>query len=197
MQFQTSATAQSLSRIAGINFPFRAMQSCQAPRILSPQDRITLLCGSRRALAFHLCASGQNLSSGVLHMSHPLLFCHLPFTTSTSSSSFTLPSATTQEHTAQQVQHDQLREHPVHHAHLPNPSVDKLRHQESLWRENLQSGLNPRTTTSTKVREKASLVRAEARARAKGRVTNTARKGRKGFHEMEGHEDKQETQTGQ
>ena len=29
------------------------------------------------------------------------------------------------------------------------PSVDKLRHQESLWREDLQSGGNPRTTTPT------------------------------------------------
>ena len=28
-------------------------------------------------------------------------------------------------------------------------SVDKLRHQESLWRENLQSAGNPRTTTPT------------------------------------------------
>ena len=53
----------------------------------------------------------------VSHMSHPLLFSHLPFTTSTSSSSFTLPSTTTQEHAAQPVQHDQLREPPVHHAH--------------------------------------------------------------------------------
>ena len=37
----------------------------------------------------------------VLHMSHLLLFSHLPFATSTSSSSFTLPSNTTQEHAAQ------------------------------------------------------------------------------------------------
>ena len=56
----------------------------------------------------------------VLHMSHPLLFSHLPFTTSTSSSSFTLPSTTTPEHAAQPVQHDQLREHPVHHATSPS-----------------------------------------------------------------------------
>ena len=82
-------------------------------------------------------------------MSYHLLFSHLPFTTSTSSSSFTLPSTTTQEHAAQPVQHDQLREHPVHHAHLQAPSVEKLRHRESLWRENLQSGGNPRTTTPT------------------------------------------------
>ena len=66
----------------------------------------------------------------VLHMSHPLLFSHLPFRTSTSSSSFTLPSTTTQEH----------KGHPVHHAYLQARPVDKLRLQESLWRENLQSG---------------------------------------------------------
>ena len=72
----------------------------------------------------------------VLHMSRPLLFSHLPFNTSTSSSSFTLPSTTTQEHAAQPVQHEQLREHPVHHPHLQALPVDKLRHQESLWREN-------------------------------------------------------------
>ena len=54
---------------------------------------------------------------------------------STSSSSPTYP--TTQ------------REHSVHTAHLQDHSVDKLRHQESLWREDLQSGGNPRTTTPT------------------------------------------------
>ena len=37
----------------------------------------------------------------------------------------------------------------MHHVHLLAPSVDKLRHQESLWRKNLQSGGNPRTTTPT------------------------------------------------
>ena len=78
----------------------------------------------------------------VLHMSHPYWLTHLPFTTSTSSSSFTPPSTTTPEHAAQLVQHDQLREHPIHHAHLQALPVDKLRHQESLWRENLQSGGN-------------------------------------------------------
>ena len=69
-------------------------------------------------------------------MSHPLLLSHLPFTTSTSSSSVTLPSTTTQEHgIIGTTRTQQLREHPVHHAHLQAPSVDKLRHQESLWRE--------------------------------------------------------------
>ena len=38
---------------------------------------------------------------------------------------------------------------PVHPAHLQPPSVDKLRHQESLWREDLQSGGNSQTTTPT------------------------------------------------
>ena len=86
----------------------------------------------------------------VLHMSHPCWSLpHPPFTTSKSSSSFTLPSTTTQEHEAQPVQQEPLREHPVHHAHLQAPSVDKLRHQESLQREDLQSGGNPRTTTPT------------------------------------------------
>ena len=54
---------------------------------------------------------------------------------STSSSSPTYP--TTQ------------REHSAHPAHLQAHSVDKLRHQESLWREDLQSGGNPRITTPT------------------------------------------------
>ena len=64
----------------------------------------------------------------VLHMSHPMLLSHLPFTTSTSSSSFTLPSSTIQEYAARSAQQEQLREHPVHHGHLQAPSVDKLRH---------------------------------------------------------------------
>ena len=82
-------------------------------------------------------------------MSHPLLLSHLPFTTSTSSSSFILPSTTTPEHALQRGQHDLLQEHPVHHQLLQDLRVDKQRHQEPLWRENLQSGGNPRTTFST------------------------------------------------
>ena len=93
-------------------------------------------------LHFHLCAPEKNLSSG-LRMSHP------PFTTSSSSSSFTPPSTTTPEHAQQSGQHDLLQEHPVHHEHLQALPVDKQRHQEPLWRENLQSGGNPRTTFST------------------------------------------------
>ena len=67
-------------------------------------------------IACHLCAPKKNLTSGQ-HMSHLLLFSHLPFTTSTSSSSFTLLTTTTQEHAVQSGQHDLLQEHPVHHAH--------------------------------------------------------------------------------
>ena len=51
-------------------------------------------------------------------MSHPWLFSHAPSSMSTSSSSPIYP--TTQ------------REHSVHPAHLQGPSVDKLRHQESV-----------------------------------------------------------------
>ena len=56
------------------------------------------------------------------------------------------------------------REHPVHHAHLQAASVDKLRRQESLWREELQSGGNPRTTTPTgyEPKELATVSRSEA-----------------------------------
>ena len=86
----------------------------------------------------------------VLHMSHPLLFSHLPFTTSTSSSSFTLPSTTTPEHALQSGPHDPLQEHPVHHEPLQDLPADNERHQESVWCENLKSGGNPLTTFSTR-----------------------------------------------
>ena len=62
----------------------------------------------------HLCAPEKNLSPGS-HMSHPLLLSHLPCSTSTSSSSFTLPSTTTPVHALQSGQHDLLQEHPLHH----------------------------------------------------------------------------------
>ena len=64
------------------------------------------------------------LSHLVCHMSRPWLFSHALSSMNTSSSSSTYP--TTQ------------REHSVHHAHLQDHVVDKLRHQESLWREDLQ-----------------------------------------------------------
>ena len=47
----------------------------------------------------------------------------------------------------QQGQHDLLQEHPVHHQPLQDLPVDKRR--QKLWRENLQSGGNPRKTFST------------------------------------------------
>ena len=83
-------------------------------------------------------------------MSHPWLFSHAPSSMSTSSSSPTYPAT--------------QREHSLHPAHLQAPSVDKLRHQESLWREDLQSGGNPRTTTSTSYepKELATVSRIEA-----------------------------------
>ena len=87
-------------------------------------------CGTHRTrlaqeLQCHLCAPEKKLSSGP-HMSHPLLLCHLPFTTSTSSSSFTLPSTTTLEHALHSGQHDLLQEHPVHHQPLQDLPVDKI-----------------------------------------------------------------------
>ena len=71
----------------------------------------------------------------VCNMSHPWLFSRAPSSMITSSSSPAFPST--------------QREHSVHPAHLQAPSVDKLRHQEPLWREDLQSSGNPRTTTPT------------------------------------------------
>ena len=56
---------------------------------------------------------------------------------------------TTAEHAAQSGQHINS-ENTKYITHLQAPSVDKLRNQESLWHENLQSGGNPRTTTPTK-----------------------------------------------
>ena len=92
--------------------------------------------------AFHFCAPEKSFVIWcVAHVSSMVAL-----TTSTSSSSLPLP-CTTQEDAAQSVQQEQLREHPAHHAHPQAPSVDKLSRQESLWREDLQSGGNPRTTT--------------------------------------------------
>ena len=84
----------------------------------------------------------------VLHVSHPWLI-HLPFTTSTSSSSFTLPSMT-QEHAAQSVQHEQLREHAStsrYISKLPQSTSCAIKNHSGM--KNLQSGGNPRTTTPT------------------------------------------------
>ena len=79
----------------------------------------------------------------------PFVALTLARTTSTSSSSFTLPSTTTPEHVLQSGQNDLLQEHPVHHQPLHDLPVDKQRHQGPLWRENLQSGGSPRKTLST------------------------------------------------
>ena len=71
----------------------------------------------------------------VCRLSHPWLFSHAPSSTSTFLF-FTLP----------------VLPHTQNTQYIPNVSkiaVDKLRHQESLWREDLQSGGNPRTTTPT------------------------------------------------
>ena len=121
---------------------------CGAQSVHKRGTHTTRLAQVTRIAVSSLCAWKES-SHLVSHMSHPLLLSHLPFTSSTSSSSFTLPSTTTQEHAAQPVQHGHLQEHPVHHAHLQALPVDKQRHQESLWRENLQSGGNPRTTAPT------------------------------------------------
>ena len=83
-------------------------------------------------------------------MSHPWLFSDATPSMSTSSSSPIDP--TTQQ------------EHSVHLAYLQALPVDKLRHQESLWREDMQSGGNPRTTTPTghDTKELATISRIEA-----------------------------------
>ena len=92
------------------------------------------------------CAREKSLSSGVAHVS-PFVF--LSPAVYHEHIIFLIHSSTTQEHAAQSVQSCHLQEHPAHHEHLQALPGDKLRHQESLWRENLQSGGNPRTTTST------------------------------------------------
>ena len=58
----------------------------------------------------------------------------------------------TQEHVKKSVPQEQLQEHEniTHTSKLPQSN--KLRHQESLWLEYLQSGGNPRTTTPTGAR---------------------------------------------
>ena len=74
--------------------------------------------------------------------------CLLPRAHHLPRSLFLLPLQKNTQHKSVQCGH--LQEHAVHHEHLHALPVDKQRHQESLWRENLQSGGNPRTTTTTK-----------------------------------------------
>ena len=83
------------------------------------------------------------MSSGP-HRCPLLLLSHLPCTTSTSFSSFTLPSTTTPE-PAQAGQHDLLQEHPVHHELHQNDqskSIDVKNHSVVK----IRSGGNPRNT---------------------------------------------------
>ena len=117
-------------------------------RLFTSAERIARAWRKAHGLQCHLCAPEK---SRVIWCCTclPFLFSHLPFTTSTSSSSFTLPSTTTQEHALQSGQDDLLQEHPVHHQHLQDLPVDKRRHQEPPWRENLQSGGSPCITSST------------------------------------------------
>ena len=127
------------------------------------------LGSSHHGFAFHLCAPEKNLSSGVAHVSNLCCSPNLPFTTSTSSSSLTLPSTTTQEHAAQSGQHDQLQEHPEHHAHLQALPVDKLRHQGSLWREKPAEWRKPahdNSHTRSELEDKNKAVGSEGKARS-------------------------------
>ena len=49
----------------------------------------------------------------------------------------------------------------------------------------------------TQARAKASMVRTKGKSKNKGKGKQHGKKRKKGFHEMEGHDDKQETQSGQ
>ena len=114
--------------------------------------------GSRPSvICKHLCVPNKCCHL-VCHMSHPWLFSHAPSSMSTSSSSPAYP--TTQ------------REHSAHHALLQDHLVDKLRHQESLWREDLQSGGNPCTTTPTPSNSRCSLMCSSGKSLTKTRFTS-------------------------
>ena len=106
-------------------------------------------------LQCRLCAPEKNLSSGVAHVSpfvvlstavyhgHIIFFIHSSFYHDTRTRS-TIGSIWSPQRT-----------HPVHHEHLQALPADRQRHQESLRREDLQSGGNPRTTTPTHARDGA------------------------------------------
>ena len=71
-------------------------------------------------------------------------------------------------------------------------------HGERLSKENrIEASLARAKANKTEARAKASLIRANTRARAKEKANNTARKGRMVFTTWVGHEDKQEPPTGQ
>ena len=87
------------------------------------------------------------LSSG-LHMSHP--FVGLSPAVHHEHIFFLIhPPTTTPEHALQSGQHDLLQEQPVRHQPLQERPVENYRYQEPLWRENQQSGGNPRNTFCT------------------------------------------------
>ena len=96
--------------------------------------RTAQLMHMAQELHCHLCVL-KEFSHLVCHTSRPWLFSHALSFISISSASPTYPTT--------------HREHSVHPAHLQALSVDKLRHQESHWREDLQIGGNPRATTPT------------------------------------------------
>ena len=136
---------QKMDAVCIDNTPTNTAHTAQYS-LFTSAERIARAWLKSHGLQCHLCAPEKNLSSG-LHMSHPLLFSHLPRTTSTSSSSFTLLPTTTPEHALQSGQHDLL-----HHQPLQASQVEKHRYQEEpLWRENLQSDGNLRTNISTEV----------------------------------------------
>ena len=151
-------------------------------RFITSADRTHNALGSRIALS-SWCA-WQECSYLVFSMSHPWL-SHLPLTTSTSTSSFALLSRTQKQHHRYNQNNSENTQYITH-----IPSVDKLRHQESLWREDVQSGGNPRTTTSTNYRDLfESRISAEAKekllTRASGKLDAETRSS--WSYDMEGH----------
>ena len=106
----------------------------------------TRLAQELHGLQRHLCAPEKDLSSGVLHMSRPWLLPHLPCTTITSSSSFTLPSTTTPEHALQSGQRDLLQEHNLC-KHARSKSIANKKNHPGV--KTLQSDGNLRKTIST------------------------------------------------
>ena len=97
-------------------------------------------------LQCHLCAPKQVLSSGVAHISPFVAFSpavhheppHLPDTL------FLLPRHQNTQHIRDNMIYSKNTEYIMHISCSP-----KQHQQESLWRENLQSGGNPRRTTPT------------------------------------------------
>ena len=103
--------------------------------LFTSTERPHIALGLRIALSSW--CSWKESSHLVFSMSHPWL-SHLLLTTSTSTSSFALPSMT-HKHAAPSVQPEQLREHPVHHAHSLSrqvaPSRITLARRLAEWRK--------------------------------------------------------------